>query len=108
MSFEFNEVIAQMLAAVKGTVADDWPELKATAHDFFERKKDRLELLAQLRLEGELTDAQWKLRLKHEKLSTEAEFHALAVISKAAAQRAAQAAFGVLEKAVKAALGALL
>ncbi|MBU1013360.1 MAG: hypothetical protein KKG99_10160 [Bacteroidetes bacterium] len=107
MNFDINKVLADMLAAMKGTVSDHWSEVKDTANQFLQRDKDRLELLAELRITGDLNQEKFESRLQDEKLILEAELNALAVISKAIAQKAANAAFDVLQKAVNAAISAV-
>jgi hypothetical protein len=104
MKFDINEVIAEMVAAVKDTVGENWNEVLSVANHFFQMKKERLELLAELRIAGDITQKRFESRLKDEKLIAEAEFHAIAVISKAIAQKAANAAIEVLENAVKTAI----
>jgi len=108
MNFDINETLANMLGAIKGTVADNWPEVKSTANQFLQRKKERLELIAELRISGDLSQDKFESRLGDEKLIAEAELHAIAVISKAIAQKAANAAMDVLKKAVKGAIDSIL
>jgi hypothetical protein len=108
MNFDINEVLADMLSAIKGTVDDNWSEVKATANQFLQRKKERLELLAELRINNELSQEKFESRLADEKLIVEAELHAIAVVSKAIAQKAANAAIDVLVKAVKVAINTAL
>ncbi|MCK5170787.1 MAG: hypothetical protein KAQ75_12995 [Bacteroidales bacterium] len=108
MDFDINEVLSDMLSAIKGTVEDNWDEVKSTASQFLQRKKERLELLAELRIAGELSQEKFESRLKDEKLIVEAELHAIAVISKAIAQKAANAAMDILVKAVTAVISAVL
>jgi hypothetical protein len=102
MAFEINEVVAQMLGAVKASVKDDWKMVKDTAGTFLQTRKDRLELLASLRLNNEINQKFFLKRLEDEKKIFESELHAVAIITKAAAQRAANAALDVLSKAVMA------
>ena len=104
MAFDINEVVAQMVGAVKATVKDDWKLVKDTAGTFFQTRKDRLELLASLRLNNEISQKFFLKRLEDEKKILESELHAVAIITKAIAQRAANAALDVLGKAVSAAL----
>lgn len=104
MKFDINEVIAEMITAVKDTVGENWNEVLSVASHFFQMKKERLELLAELRIAGDISQKRFESRLKDEKLIAEAEFHAIAVISKAIAQKAANAAIEVLENAVKTAI----
>ncbi|MGZ5219145.1 MAG: hypothetical protein ACXWWD_04225 [Chitinophagaceae bacterium] len=100
MAFDTNEVVAQMLGAVKTSVKDDWKLVKETASIFLQTRKDRLELLASLRLNNEISQKFFLKRLEDEKKIMESELHAVAIITKAAAQRAANAAIDVLGKAV--------
>ena len=108
MDFDINEVLANMLSAIKGTVEDNWDVVKSTAVQFLDRRKDRLELLAELRITGELSQEKFESRLADEKLIFEAELHAVAIISKAIAQKAINAAIDVLEGAVKTAIKSVL
>lgn len=108
MSFDFNTVLADMGSAVKDAVADNWNEAKSVTLQFLKNRKERLRLLAQLRIDGDLSEEKFKSRLEDEKLIFEAELNALQVISKAIAQNAANAAINVLEKAVKAAISAAI
>jgi hypothetical protein len=100
MVFDINEVAAQMLGAVKSSVKDDWKLVKETASAFLQTRKDRLELLASLRLNNEISQKFFTKRLEDEKKIMESELHAVAVLTKASAQRAANAALDVLGKAV--------
>lgn len=108
MNFDINTVISDMALAIKGEIGENWDKVKATANQFLQNKKERFALLAELRISGDLSQEKFKSRLNDEKLVAEAELNALAVISKAIAQNAANAAIGVLEKAVKTAIGTIL
>jgi hypothetical protein len=100
MNFDINAVLVDMLSVIKGTVTDNWEEVKSPVHQILQRKKERLELIAELRIKGELSQEKFQSRLSDETLVVEAELNALAVISKAIAQKAANAAMNALEKAV--------
>lgn len=108
MNFDINETLAEMANAIKGVVKKDWPQVKNTVNKFLQNKKERLLLIAELRLSGDLTEEKMKLRLEDEKLVAEAELHAIAVVSKAMAQKAANAAIEILEKAIVTAVKAAL
>lgn len=108
MNFDINTVISDMALAIKGEIGENWDKVKATANQFLQNKKERFALLAELRISGDLSQEKFKSRLNDEKLVAEAELNTLAVISKAIAQNAANAAIGVLEKAVKTAIGTIL
>ncbi|TXK76069.1 hypothetical protein [Mesonia sp. K4-1] len=108
MNFDINEVLADMLTKIKNNVDENWDQVKDTSNQFLQNKKERLELLAELRISGELSEEKFQSRLKDEKLVLEAELHAIAVISKAIAQRATNGAIEVLEKAVRTAISTIL
>jgi chaperonin GroEL (HSP60 family) len=108
MSFDVNTVIDDMLTAIKGSVNKDWKEVKTASEQFLTRDKKRLEMIATLRITGELTLEDFESRLEDQKKIIEAELNALAVIGKALAQNAANAAIEVLEKAVMGAIKAAL
>ena len=104
MKFNINEILAQMADAIKGVVEENWSAIVSTVNQFLQNRKERLELLASLRISGEISQKRFESRLQDEKLIAEAEFHAIAVISKATAQKAANAAFNVLADSVKTAI----
>ncbi|MBC8045278.1 MAG: hypothetical protein H7Y00_00635 [Fimbriimonadaceae bacterium] len=108
MSFNINETLADMLKAVKTEVGDNWGEVKTVANQFMNNRKTRLALIAELAITGELSAEKIISRLEDEKLIFEAELHAIAVISKAIAQKAANAAIDVLYKAIDASISAIL
>jgi len=108
MKFDINQTVNDMLAAIKGVVADNWDEVKTVASEFLKRRKDRLQMIAELRISGELTQEKFESRLNDEKLIAEAELNAIGVISKAIAQKAANVAMDVLSKAVKGTIDVIL
>ena len=108
MKLDIDEILADMLSAIKGTVAENWKEVKSTANQFLQNKKERLELLAELRINEDLNQEKFESYLEDEKLVLEAELHAIAIISKAIAQKATNAAISVLEKAVKAIISSVV
>lgn len=108
MNFDINEVLSQMSSVIKETVSDNWMEVRSVSNQFLQRRKERLELLADLRIRGELSQEKFESRLSDEKLVLEAELHAITVISKAIAQKAANAAIDILTKAVSLAIKSAL
>ena len=100
MTLDINEVLADMLQAMKISVKDDWSLVKKTANLFLQNRKSRLELLASMRLAGDIDNTFFLKRLEDEKELLESELHAIAIISKITAQNAANAAILVIEKAV--------
>jgi hypothetical protein len=100
MAFDISAVVTDMITAVKTTVKDKWPEVKDTANTFLLDRKDRLELLASLRLQNEISEEFFVKRLADEKAILESELRAITVLSKAIAQKAANAAITVLNNAI--------
>lgn len=107
MAFDIDETLAGMLAAIRASVADDWSLVRETAADFLDSRKARLDLLADMRLQGEVDDAFVRARLDDERIVLESELHAISILTKAAAQRAANAAVDVLMEAIQKALPVL-
>jgi hypothetical protein len=97
MNIDINEVLADMLNAMKKTIKDDWNVVKKSANNFIQTKKDRLELLANMRLNGEINSEFFEKRLVDEKEILTSELHSIAIINKVLAQNAANAAIKVLE-----------
>lgn len=108
MAIDINEILPQMLEAIKGEVKKDWNTVKGSATGFLQNKKDRLNFLTMLRLNNQISDEDFKQRLKNEEIILETELRAMAVITKVTAQNAANAAIAVLSKAVTTALGIVL
>ena len=108
MNINIDDVLAEMLSTMKGAVGEHWSEVKTVAEQFLQRRKERLELLAQLRISGDLSQEKFESRLLDEKQIAEAELNALGVLSKAVAQKAATAGIEILQKTVGTAiLGAI-
>lgn len=101
MNIDINAVLADMISAIKGEVEGNWGKVESTANQFLQSRKESLELLMKLRIEGEIDQEEFESRLADEKLVIEAQLNALAVLSKVIIQNAANAAIAILEKAVK-------
>ena len=104
MSFDINATLADMLSAVKDSVEDDWDEIEGFAKTVLENEKEMLADLAEQRLRGEITEDELESELDDEKDTVEAEMQAIQVMTKAMAQKAANAAMDVMINAIKAAL----
>lgn len=100
MNFNIEETLKEMLDVMQNVAKEHWKDVEAVSVNFLNRKKERLELLAKMRITGEINQARFESRLEDEKLILEAELNALAVLSKAITQKAVNAAIDVLTKAV--------
>ena len=104
MSIDIDAVLGDMLAAVKDSIEADWDDIEGYAKQVLENEKDALAELAEQRLRGDLTEEELESELDDERDTVEAELKAIQVMTKAAAQRAANAAMDVLSKAISAAM----
>lgn len=104
MKFDINEILADMLNAMKGSIKDDWSIVKKSANNFIQSKKERLEILSLMRLEGAIDNDFFEKRLADEKEILISELHSIAIVNKVMAQNAANAAFKVLENVITTAL----
>ena len=104
MKFDIDETLADMLKAIKVVVKDNWKNVKDNANIYLQDRRNRIELLASLRLDKEIKEEFFQKRLKDEQKILESELHSIAIMSKAIAQKAANAAFDVLDKAISTAL----
>jgi hypothetical protein len=105
MAFDINEVVAQMLGSIKDTVKDNWNIVQDGANGYFQDHKSRLELFASLRLQKQISQKFFESRLADEEKILESELHSIAIITKAIAQKAANAAIDIFQSAVTKALG---
>lgn len=108
MAIDINDILPQMLDAIKQEVKQDWKSVKNIAEGFLQNKKDRLAFLTALRLKNQITDADFKQRLKNEELILETELRAISVMTKVTAQNAANAAMSVLSKTIATALDIII
>ncbi|MBS1781118.1 MAG: hypothetical protein JST70_17460 [Bacteroidetes bacterium] len=104
MAFDVDTVGQDMLVAIKGVLLDRWAASQEAIETFLEGQKKRLKLIADARIEGEIDDEFVEERLSEEKILLQSEMAAIRVISVAAAQQAANAAVGIIQKAIKTAL----
>jgi hypothetical protein len=104
MNFDINEILADMLNAMKCTIKDDWNVVKKSANNFIQSKKERLEMLVNMKFEGAIDNEFFEKRLADEKEILISELHSIAIVNKVMAQNAANAAFRVLENVITTAL----
>ncbi len=104
VNFDFKETLDQVLDSAKKNAGESGRKAKGVAENFLQNRKERLLLLAELRLSGDLPDDKFKSRLEDEKLILEAELKAIAVITKFTAQNTAQSFVTIFQSAVLKAL----
>ena len=106
MSFDIDAVVKDMSAAAKQSLAGDLGEIEDFGQDILEEEKESLETMANERVAGRWTQAKFDSELEREKKVIQVEMLTIDIMTKAAAQRAVNAAIDVFAKAVKAALSA--
>jgi len=104
MSFDIEGTFEEMLAAISGVVSGEWPAMKECVEKALEDEKEALEMIASLRLAGDIDDEDLKSNLEDEKVVLEAALLACSVRAKVVAENAANAAIDVLNKAIMAAI----
>lgn len=101
MSLDINAVIKSMGNAAADILKENLNDIPPYLKDIFENKKETLKILAEARLSGVISEKEFNNELKREKKVLEAEMLTISIISKAAAQKAVNAAINVLTDAVK-------
>lgn len=108
MDIDFEALIDGLTGAIRGSLESDLPEIKEYAEQIVEEEKETLQLLANLRQRGEITDEEFKSELEDQKGVVKNQFLAIGAMSTAAAQKAANAAIKFLGDAVLTAVKAIL
>jgi tRNA A-37 threonylcarbamoyl transferase component Bud32 len=104
MSFDIEAVVKKMGAAAKKTLEKDFGDIENFGAQVLENEKESLELIGKERVAGRWSEEKFNKELDREKKVMEAELLTVEIMTKAAAQRAVNAAIDVFVKAVKAAL----
>lgn len=105
MALDMNAVLTEMIGAVRGVVAGDWPKVRECVRKALAEERDFLAELAQARLSGEIGDDTLAAQLRDEKETLEAVLLVCQLLGKKMIQDAANAAIDVFNRAIKAALG---
>lgn len=107
MSFDIDGTIKDMGNAAAAVLAGEGPKLKSCIDKALEDEKEALQMIADARIAGEITNADMKSQIADEREALKAALLVCKVKGKVAAQKAANAALKVLEGAVRTALKAL-
>ena len=100
MPFDIDLTLNHMLDAVKTCVGKNWDAVKNIVSENMQNRKQRLQMLADMRINGEIDEDGLLSRLDDEKRLMDSELHALSILTKAMAQQAANAAIDVFRKAI--------
>ncbi len=102
-----DKIISKMFSALKLQLGDEYKRAEKQIDTILAMREKRLKKVVQMRLNGEISPEDFQSYLKDENDALTAEFNTVAVIGKAAAQRAVNAALDVLNNTIDKALGAL-
>lgn len=104
MPFDINTVLMDMRDAAIGAVKDDLEAIPGYLLQIFENEKNAFHNIAEARLDGSITEAEFENEIEREKKVLEVELLTVSIITKAAAQKAINAAMNILKDAVRLAL----
>jgi hypothetical protein len=104
MSFDIDTTLKDMGSAAAAVLAGEAPKVRDCLNKALQDEKEALKLIADARIAGEITAAEMKDQIADEREALKAALLVCKVKGKVAAQKAANAALKVLEKAVRAAL----
>ena len=104
MSFNIEQVLQNMAAAISDTVKESGSDIKELSEEIINNEKESLKELVEARLRNEIDETVFNREIEREKKVVEAELLTIEIMTKALAQKAVNAAIDVFVKAVKAAI----
>lgn len=104
MSFDMDKTLNDMVSAASGVLSKDASKVQTCVRRAHEESREALEDIARKRVAGDYDDDDVESELEDEGQTLKAALLACKVQAKAAAQKAINAAFDVLRRAIKAAL----
>ena len=108
MELNIEEIIGGIGDILKDSLSEDLPKIKEYSEKILNNEKSALQSIAKLRLDNAITDQELKEELNRRKIVVETEVLTGVVMSKAAAQKAANAIIDFLYKTLETALKAAL
>lgn len=108
MSLTVTQLGTDILAAFKGELSDEWPEIKIYAQTESKKLAHSLRGIEKLIISGEINQEQAKLLLSIQKDATLAYFLAIEGLTELAIEAAINAALDAVKEAVNGALGFVL
>ncbi len=101
MTKDIDRIIDDATEAIKDVVKEDWPGIKDYATQVLQNKKEAIQEFAKALASGEITNEEFESAMAGEKKTLEAELVAPTVMTKAMAQKAANAAAKTIVRAVQ-------
>jgi len=107
MSFDFQTTFKSMVDAAQTELLEDTEQIRNQMKQILEDEKDRLKLIAAIKLDPTATEAEFDVALENEKDVLKNAALALEIQVRATAQQAINAAINVLNTALNTAIQAL-
>ena len=107
MSFNFEETFKSMINAAQTELLEDTEQIRSQLKQILEDEKDRLKLIADIKLDPTATDAEFDVAVENEKKVLENAALALEIQVRATAQKAINAAITALNTALNKAIQAI-
>lgn len=107
MSFDFEATFKLMINAAQTELLEDTEQIRNQMKQIMEDEKERLKLIADIKLDPTATDAEFDTALENEKNVLENAALALELQVRATAQQAINAAINALNNALNTAIQAL-
>jgi hypothetical protein len=104
MSLDLDATLREMAAAAARVLKKEGRTVRGAMKEVLDDRRRSLQAITDARLLGEIDEEELEIQLRDEQLALEAGMKMVAVLSKAAAQKAANAALNVLRKAIATAL----
>lgn len=104
MSFDIEGTLKDMLEAASAVVSGKWPEVESAFNEVMEDEKEALADIAEAFVKGAINAEDLESQLESEKRAMENGLLMIQVIAKKTVEDAVNAAIGVFEAAVKAAI----
>ena len=107
MSFDFEATFRSMVDAAQAELLQDTDQIRSLTRQILEDEKERLRLIADIKLDPTATDAEFDVALENEKDVMKNASLTLEIQVRATVQQAINAAINVLNTALKAAIQAI-
>lgn len=107
MSFDFEATFESMVDAAQTELLEDTEQIRNQMKQILEDEKDRLKLIAAIKLDPTATEAEFDVALENEKDVLKNAALALEIQVRATTQQAINAAINVLNTALNTAIQAL-
>jgi len=105
MSFDLQRTLEEMVKAARKAAGRDSGKVTQAVREVLEDQRQALEAIARARLANTIDDDEMRQQLDDERLAFQAGLSMAKAMGKAAVQKAANAAFEALAKAIRQAAG---